>query len=169
MAISAPKMRCESGFMLTQVPIFLKNFSLSFVKEGSCIEYFIEKRFSTETISSALIFSYSPIAKDLHVSRFYPELYRQTDSKYMSAACFYLLIHHCAGSYSMDDACHISLETVPTVSDGFYIRLKDFNFHVYKNRLGNVVELISDIFRLPVDTSMIKERIFRDGDIPFLK
>ena len=155
--------------MLTNVPRFLNQFSLSYVREASCIEYFIHQRTSGETISSALIFSVNPGAHDLHVSRFYPELYRQPDHKYMSAACFYLLIHHCAQCYKMDDACHISLETVPAVSDDFYCRLKDFNFHVHRSGLGNVVELISDIFRVAVDTSMIHEEIFVGDEIPFLK
>jgi hypothetical protein len=155
--------------MLTNGPLFLRRFTLSYFKEGHCIEYFINRRSTRESISSSLVFAYNPITKDLHVSKFHPELYLQPNSKYMSAVCFYLLIHHCADSYSLDDACHISLETVPTISDGFYRKLKDFNFHVHKFGLGNVVELFSDIMRLPVDTGMINEHIFPEGEIPFLK
>jgi hypothetical protein len=155
--------------MLTNIPLFLRRFSLSYFKEDSCIEYFISKRFSDETISSSLIFSYNAIKKDLHVSRFYPDLYPLSNSKYMSAACFYLLIHHCAESYSLDDSCRISLETVPMIGDGFYRKLGDFSFHENKSGLGNVVELVSKIIRVSVDTSMIKEHIFRLGEIPFLK
>ena len=155
--------------MLTNIPLFFRRFSISYFKEGSCIEYFINKRFSDETVSSSLIFSYSEIKKDLHVSRFYPELYLQSNSKYMSAACFYLLIHHCAESYSLDDSCRISLETVPMIGNGFYRKLADFNFYENKSGLGNVVELVSKIIRVSVDTSMIKEHIFRSGEVPFLK
>ncbi len=162
-------MRFESKFMRTKVPLLLQRFTLAYFKEGPCIEYFINRRCSTETISYSLIFSYNPIKKDLHVSRFHPELYLQSNPKYLSAACFYLLIHHCADSYSLDDSCHISLETVPMISDGFYKRLRDFNFQVNKSGLDNVVELISEIIRLPVDTKMIKEHIFREGEVPFLK
>lgn len=155
--------------MLTNIPLFLQHFTLSYFKEDRCIEYFINRRSSRETISSSLIFSYNPSANDLHVSRFYPELYRESNPKYMSAVCFYLVIHHCADSYSLDDTCHISLETLPSISDAFYLKLKDFNFHVDKFGLGNVVELTSNIIRLPVDTSMIKEHILSEGEIPFLK
>jgi len=161
--------RSESDFILTNVPLFLRRFTLSYFKEGRCIEYFIKRRSTTEMISSSLVFSYNPIKKDLHVSRFYPMLYLQSNPKYMSAVCFYLLIHHCADSYSLDESFHISTETVPIICDGFYKKLKDFNFHVNKYGLGNVVELTSDITRLPVDTSTIKEHIFQEHEIPFLK
>lgn len=87
----------------------------------------------------------------------------------MSAVCFYLLIHHCAETYTLDDSFHISLETVPEVNEMFYCKLNDFNFHVKQNCLGNVVELNSDIVRMPVDTSMISEHVFQDGEIPFMK
>jgi len=160
---------CESDFMLKNLPLFLARFSLSYFKEDSCIEYFINKLDSIETISSALIFSYNSSRKDLHISRFYPELYVLSDSKYLSAACFYLLIHHCAESYSLDDTCCISLETVQKISNSFYSKLGDFNFKVNKYGLGNVVELVSGIIRSSVDTSMIKAHIYQPGEIPFMK
>jgi hypothetical protein len=155
--------------MTTNAARFLEHFALSYFQEGSCIEYFINRPLSEEVISSALIFSYNATAKDLHVSRFYPELHHLADSKYMSAACFYLLIHHCATCYGMDDSCHISLETVPEVCNCFYAKLKDFNFHIHKRGLGNVVELTSDLCRSTVDTHMIQARMHQDGAVPFMK
>ena len=166
---SSPAKRAESRFLIMNIPLFFRRFDLSYFKEGACVEYFINRHLSEETISSSLIFSYNRMAKDLHVSRFYPELYLQSESKYLSAVCFYLLIQHCAASYALDDACHISLETVPNVSESFYKKLRDFDFHVDKSGLGNVVELVSDINPLPVDTSMIREHVFQEGEIPFLK
>jgi len=155
--------------MLKNIPLFFERFGLSYYIEDSCIEYFISNLFSSETISSALIISYNSQNKDLHVSRFYPELYMLPDSKYLSAACFYLLIQHCAGVFALDDKCHISLETVKEVSDSFYRRLGDFDFRVSKNGIGNVVELASGIIITAVDTSMIKVRICKPGEIPFMK
>jgi hypothetical protein len=87
----------------------------------------------------------------------------------MSAACFYLLTHHFADSFSLNNSSHISLETVPLVSDRFYRKLRDFDFHVMRFQLGNVVELLSDVIRRSVDTSMVKEYVFPEGEIPFLK
>ena len=165
----AMAIRCESPFMRTNVPLFLTRFIITYFKEDSCIEYFINNRDSNLVISSSLVFSYSAMAKNLHVSRFHPELYLQDKPKYLSAACFYLLIHHFADIFSLDDTCRISLETVPSVNASFYSRLADFDFKIRKKGLGNVVELISRLIRLPVDTSMIATRVFGDMDIPFLK
>ena len=161
--------RPESWFMRTNVPLLLQRYSLFFCRECSCIEYFVSERASHETISSSIVFSYSPSKADLHVSRFYPELYLQPTCKYMSATCFYLLIHHFADFFSLDDSDHISLETVPVIRDGFYKKLRDFDFHTHKACLGNVVELFSDVIRRPVDTSMVMEYVFRSDEIPFLK
>lgn len=162
-------LRSESDFMLTNVPLFLQRFSLSYVKEDSCIEYFLKDIASSEIISTSLVFSCNPLTRDLHVSKFYPDLNLEPDSRYMSAVCFYLLIHHCADSYSVDESCRIILETVPDVSENFYGKLRDFDFHVRKAGLGNVVELVSSIVRLPVNTAMIKAHVFREDEIPFMK
>ena len=161
--------RPESAFMTRNIPLFFERFCLSYYREASCIEYFISNLFTSETISSALIISYDAQNKDLHVSRFYPEIYLLPNSKYLSAACFYLLIQHCAVVFALDDKCHISLETVPEVSDSFYRRLNDFSFIVNKNSIGNVVELDSGITITTVNTSMIKVHIFKPGEIPFMK
>ncbi|RJP81862.1 MAG: hypothetical protein C4522_03780 [Desulfobacteraceae bacterium] len=159
----------ESKFMLANGPLFNSRFAISYFRESSCIEYFIKNRISSETISSSLVFSYNPTKKDLHVSRFYPELYLQSAPRYMSSVCFGFLINHCAEIYCLDGACHISLETVPTVCDNFYRKLKDFNFHVIKYGLGNVVELESDINRLFLDTSLIMKHIYGEDEVPFMK
>jgi len=161
--------RSESNFMLTNIPLFFERFSLSYFKEDSCVEYFISKRHTSDTISSSLVLSYNLQKKDLHVSRFHPELYLLSNSKYLSAVCFYLLIHHCAAVFKLDDTCHISLETVQKISDSFYKKLSDFNFIVSKHSVGDVVELISCIVRSSVDLSMIKTHIYQPDEIPFLK
>lgn len=159
----------ESAFMHRNIPLLLNRFTLSYFKEDCCIEYFINNKNTGELISSSLVFAYNPATRDMHISRFHPELIEQPDSKYMSAACFYIFVHHCAECYQMNNSCHISLETVPKINDGFYKKLLDFNFHISKNGLGNVVELVSDIERTDVDTAMIKEHRFDDGEVPFLK
>lgn len=161
--------RRASPFMRANIPVFLARFSLSYYLEDCCVEYFIKESCSQETVSYALILSYNRIANALHISRFYPELFRQSNPKYMSAACFYLIIHHCANAYALGDTCHITLETAPEIHDIFYSRLKDFNFQIRKHGLGGIVELTSDLVRLPVDTSMIKAHVFEKGEIPFLK
>ena len=166
---SSMPMRAESVFMRTHVPLLLQRFSLSCHRETSCIEYFINRCGSPDCISSSLVFCYNAVRRDLHVSRFHPELCHEPESKYLSAACFYLMVHHCARIYDMPEGGHISLETVPTVSDRFYLRLRDFNFHVVRFDLGNVVLLESDLVSLPVDTGMIAAHVFRGDELPFLR
>jgi len=159
----------ESIFMQKYIPILLQRYIIDYYREGACSEYFVCERCSGSTISSSIILSYNSFKGDLHVSRFHPGLYLEINSKYMSAVCFYLTIQHCIKSYSLNSACHISLETLASISDDFYKKLKDFNFHVNKFGLGNVVELESDIVAYPVDTSMIEDHVFRSDETPFVK
>lgn len=159
----------ESIFMHRNIALFLERFDLSYYREDGCIEYFLRSPLSSETISTALIICYNPSSKDLHVSRFYPEIYQLPDSKYLSAACFYLMVQHCAGLLHLDETCHISLETVGRVSDRFYRRLGDFDFHVHRRMIGDVVELTSGIIVTTVDTSMIHTHQCEAGEIPFMK
>lgn len=154
--------------MTTHVPPFLDRFGLTFFREDSCIEYFLTEIGSMTLISYSLVLSYSRTANRLHVSRFHPELFLQPASRYMSAVCFYLMIHHCAAEYNLDDASCISLETRPDIHARFYRRLKDFNFHIDKKGLGDVVELVSEFRLLPVDTTMIKASVFSADESPFL-
>ena len=159
----------ESLFMQTFIPVFLEKYTIDYYREGPCSEYFVGKKVSGSIISSSIILSYNPLKSDLHVSRFHPGLYLEINSKYMSAVCFYLTIQHCIASYALNNTCHISLETVPSISNGFYQKLKDFNFHVNRAGLGDVVELESDIVVYQVDTSMIDDHVFSSDEIPFVK
>ena len=166
---TSPIIQSKSKFMLKHIPVFLERFFIEYYKEGSCIEYFVNDRKTGTTISSSIVLAFNLLKNDLHVSRFHPELYPEINSKYMSAVCFYLTIQHSTASFSLNNTCHISLETIPAIGDGFYKKLKDFNFHVSKYGLGDVVELVSDISRCSIDTSIIKEHIFSSGETPFLR
>ena len=154
--------------MQKYIPVFLQRYFIDYYREGPCSEYFVGKRVSGSIISSSIILSYNPLKYDLHVSRFHPGLYLEINSKYMSAVCFFLTIQHCIRSYSLNSACHISLETVPSISDEFYKKLKDFNFHVNRSGLGDVVELESDIVVYPVNTNIIEGHVFTSDEIPFM-
>jgi hypothetical protein len=110
---------------------------------------------SRKYISQALIISLDIHKKNIHVAKFYPELYKQLNCKYMSAACFYLLVHHFGQCFHLDKTYHIDLETTPWVFHEFYERLKDFHLHITTFGLGNTVNVLSDYTPVPVDTSMI--------------
>ena len=166
---SSRDIQIESDFMFKYIPIFWKRFGIKYYREDFCIEFFVNERTTGSTISSSIVLSYNPSKEDLHVSRFHPELYLEPNSKYMSAVCFYLIIQHSSGLFSVPNACHISLETLPFIYDVFYKKLKEFNFHINRYRLGNVVELVSNISKYSMDTKMIIENIYSPGEIPFMK
>ena len=58
---------------------------------------------------------------------------------------------------------------IPDVCRDFYEKLADFDFHVCKKGLGNVVGVASDLRRMPVDTSAVEEHMLEEGEIPFMK
>lgn len=154
----------ESLFMKTYIGILMNRYDLSFHREDRCMEYFIMDRQKLEDVSNALVMSLDLIKKNIHVSKFYPELYKQLNSKYMSAACFYLLIHHFGQYFHLDKTYHIDLETTPCVFHEFYEKLKDFHLHITTFGLGNTVNVLSDYTPVPIDTSLIHERFFNTSD-----
>ena len=140
----------------------LNRYDFSFFREHCCMEYFITDRRNMEDISKALIISLDLFKKNIHVSKFYPELFKQLNAKYMSAACFYLLIHHFGQYFHLDKTYHIDLETTPSVFHDFYEKLKDFHLHITTFGLGNTVNVLSDYTPAEIDTSLIHERFFDD-------
>jgi hypothetical protein len=89
------------------------------------------------------------------VSRFYPELYRRGHSKYLSATCFYLMVHHFFRISRMDSSATIYLTAKPSVFSGFYERLRDFDFRIHGSESCRYVRVISAFEGSKVDTSMI--------------
>jgi hypothetical protein len=161
-------MECEeSEFMKRNVPRLLDRFDISYFKEENCIEYFITDKGTEAEISFMIVLSLDTISKEIHVSRFYPELYKQDNARYLSAACFYLVIHHFAHVYDLDDHYNISLDTLPATFEKFFSRLGDFDFHVEGIKLCKTAELLSKFIPLDVNTSMIKKKIIESQDVPF--
>jgi hypothetical protein len=153
--------------MARNVPRFLKRFDLTYNREDCCIEYFICQHMSGITFSYALAVSHDKIRNHLHVAKFCPQLTQRIDSKYLSSVCFYLMIYHAFNCFLPNGACHITLETQTRIYEGFYRKLKDFNFHTLKRELGGVVELISDLRPLVVQTDMIYQHVYAENEIPF--
>ena len=83
-----------------------------------------------------LILSWDTTKQGLYVSKFYPELFRETASRYLSAACFYLMIHHAVHEFHLRDECPVWLETDTGVFRDFYAKLREFDFHVAYARVG---------------------------------
>jgi hypothetical protein len=157
----------ETFFMEKNIKILLGRYDFSFFREDRCMEYFIMDRHYMEDISKALTLSLDLYKKNIHVAKFYPELYKQINPKYMSAACFYLLIHHFGQFFHLDNTYHIDLETTPNVFHQFYEKLKDFHLHITNFGLGNTVNVLSDYKPVQLDTDFIHERVLKANEDMF--
>ncbi len=145
-------------FMETHIPLFFKRFSLSYKRDYSCIEYFLYSLKEKKEISTELIISHNPCTNHLYVSKFYPEIYKEPLTKYMSAVCFFLILHHAASTSGIDKDSFIYLETRCQVFENFYSRLKDFDFAIKYKRPSDNYNIQGIYHHAFVDTSMIKDR-----------
>lgn len=157
----------ESLFMKENVPRLLDRYRVCYCQEDQCIEYFITDMETKELISYAIVFSLNTCSKQIHVSQFYPELCKQIESKYLSAACFYLLIRHFGNIYHVGKGYDIHLETFPETYERFFSRLKDFCLLNKGIRLCKTCEVVGEYPLLEVDTSMIQKRETCDEELRF--
>ncbi len=123
-----------SHFMDTQVKRLMSRFSLSYVREDTCVEYFLNDTGKQTLVSLNLVLSHDRFSKGLYVSKFYPQLFLEQDHRFLSAACFYMMVHHSAGVFGLADHCRVSLETGTDVFDEFYSRLPEFHFRIAYQR-----------------------------------
>jgi hypothetical protein len=142
----------DTGFLSIQVAELEKRFSLSFFRDDSCIEYFLDSRQTSDQVSENLIVSWDTRAKGLYISKFYPRLYLQAASKYLSAACFYLMIFHAVHEFHLKDECIVWLETDTGVFQNFYSKLPEFEFRIARHRVGERVCLKGLFHDLPLKT-----------------
>jgi hypothetical protein len=104
-----------------------------------------------------LILSHDRFASGLYVSKFYPQLFLTSDPRFLSAACFYLMVHHSASVFDLADHCRVSLETDTSVFEEFYSRLPEFHFRIAYHRPGRRVCLYGSYQQLPIDAAIIHE------------
>lgn len=101
----------DNNFLNQQIPRLNNRFLLTFSRDDTCMEYFLRDRHTGKQISKTLIASHEVFSGSLYISKFYPELYRQINCKYLSAACFYLMVHHAASAFQLLDKCRVNRET----------------------------------------------------------
>lgn len=147
----------KSAFMQQVLPLFTSRYTLRYAAEGDCIEYFLEDNATREEISQNLMLSLNRFAGRMEIIRFYPELNRQPDSKYFSAACFYLLVHHFGRLFALNSQHRIFVRTRPEIYTRFYQSLKDFSFRP-QFQIANTIDLVSPYVKMDVDTSGIREK-----------
>lgn len=145
----------KSPFLMTYLPILLQRFSLSYETDCSCIEYFLYSKEKLKEISKTLIVSHEIFSGSLYVSKFYPEIHKELDCKYLSAACFYMMAHHAVKMFHLADNCCVNLETETRIFDHFYSRLNDFGFKIKYMRPAERVCLKGHYHVMPFSTEMI--------------
>ncbi len=123
------------------------------------MEYFLFNIKNMQQISRSLIVSHEIFSNHLYVSKFYPEIFRELDSRYMSATCFYLLIHHAAEVFHIGPSCCINLETDVSVFETFYMRLKDFDFKIFHPRPVQKAYVRGLYKKIVMDTDRIIHRL----------
>ncbi|WP_022665883.1 hypothetical protein [Desulfospira joergensenii] len=146
----------RSPFLTRQIPILLSRFSISFEQELSCLEYFLSTPKDPRPFSRSLVVSHETFSDSLYVSKFYPEIYKELNCKYLSAACFYMIIHHAVSMFHLPDRCRVNLETDTGVFQKFYSRLNDFNFKICYTRPAEKVYLRGNYCETEFKVNMIR-------------
>lgn len=145
-------------FMEIQVKRLLGRYFLTCAIEDTCMEYFLWDAKTRNLVSLNLILSHDRFSRGIYISKFYPQLFLTPDSRFLSAACFYLMVHHSAGMFGLPDHCRISLETDIPVFEAFYSRLADFHFRIARHRPGTHVCLNGTYQWLPIDRKIVAEK-----------
>ena len=139
-----------SPFMDIQVNRLLERYFLTCTREDTCMEYFLWDVKTRDLVSLNLILSHDRLARGIYISKFYPQLFLECQPRFLSAACFFLMVHHSAGVFGLADNCRISLETEEKVFDDFYSRLIDFHFTITRHRPAGRVCLNGSCPCLPI-------------------
>ncbi|MCW7753912.1 hypothetical protein OOT00_07935 [Desulfobotulus sp. H1] len=126
-------------FMALHIPQLLNRFLLAYHSEDQCMHYELRRRRNDNPVSKELILSLNAFSHEIHVSKFYPELYREKHSHYLSAACFFLILQHFGHFYDLDESWGVYLDSELSVFMDFYGKLQDFDFHTLQNRRTGTV------------------------------
>jgi len=149
--------------MTSHLPDFLSHYGLCFSIDETQLEYFIYQKKTELDISCSLTVNFKNMEGQIEVMTFYPGLCRHPGTRYLSAVCFFMVMQHCAHFHNIERDCLIHLNTRKAVFDCFYASLKDFNFRILSYGEEDQVDIESQFVPLPVDTSMVIERVILKG------
>lgn len=147
------------------LPLLLERYSLSCMADGDCMGYWLTDKTRGVEISQNLMLSRNRFARRIEIIRFYPELYKQPDTKYFSAACFYLLVHHFAGFHRIGSDYKVFVRTRPEIFARFYKSLGDFHFRP-QSQIANTIDILAGFRPASADTSMVVEKAFEPPELP---
>jgi len=138
--------------MQTNIDLLINRFVFSFHSEETFNSYFIREKNTCELISKELVLTLNIFAKEVHVSRFYPELEKLPQSRYLSAAAFFLIVTHFVQEKHLGSEYGISLNSKTDVFNNFYNKLYDFDFMDTGKALGPIVSAWSHFKGVEFDT-----------------
>ena len=153
-----------SAFMASHLPEFFDRFGINYTIDGPQLEYFVYDIKDHLDISCSLTLSFDKAAEQINFMTFYPGIFQQKECRYLSAVCFFLVIHHFANFHHIGPGCQILFNTRQGLFDTFYSHLKDFNFHVMACGEEDRIDVRSLFIPMATDTSMISERAFADEE-----
>lgn len=148
--------------MISHLPDFFDHFGINFSIDGPQVEYFVYQKKTGLDISCSLTVNFDDVAGQINVMTFYPGLCLHPGTRYLSAVCFFMLMHHYANFHNIESSCRICLNTQKAVFDTFYSSLKDFNFHIQLDGEKDRVGIESRFLSRGIDTSMVIERALVD-------
>jgi hypothetical protein len=152
-------MKQASTFISKNTPQLLDRFDLTYRHEFSCVDYYINDIETGCRISKEILFTLDRFENRIVVSRFYPELSQMTNSKFLSATSFYLMIHHFINILQVPSCFQIYLNSKPAIFINFYEKLKDFNFFVQGSKKEKYWNVLSSVDFKNVDTSMFSQSL----------
>lgn len=147
-----------SAFMTSHLPDFFNYFGIYFSIDGPQIEYFVYQKKTGLDISCSLTNNFDDKAGQINVMTFYPGLWQHPGTRYFSAVCFFMVMHHFANFHHINFDCRICLNTKKGVFDTFYSLLKDFDFNIQLLGKEEQVNIESHFLFSVIDTSMFIER-----------
>jgi len=153
-----------SDFMASHLPEFFEHFGIDYTIDGPQSEYFVFNIKDHLDISCSLTLNFDEAAAQINFMTFYPGIFLQKGCRYLSAVCFFLVIHHFANFHHIGPGCRIFFNTRQGVFDTFYAHLNDFNFLILACGEEDRVDVQSLFIPLVIDTSMISERPLTDEE-----
>ena len=150
--------------MASHLPEFFDHFGIEYTIDGPQSEYFVYNIKDHLDISCSLTLNFDEAAGQINFMTFYPGIFLQKECRYLSAVCFFLVIHHFANFHHIGSGCQILFNTRQGIFDAFYAHLKDFDFHVLARTEKDRVNVQSFFMPLAIDTSMISERPLADEE-----
>jgi len=163
MDMQQPTAGC-SAFMATHLPEFFDHFGIDYTIDGPQLEYFVYNRKDHLDISCSLTLNFDEAAGQINFMTFYPGIFLQKGCRYLSAVCFFLVLHHFANFHHVGAGCRIFFNSRQKVFDTFYALLQDFDFQVLAHGEEDRVDIQSIFMPLAIDTSMISERPLTDEE-----